>query len=233
MIKFKDWMKQKEEMELTEMAIAQKGNLKDYGNFITTYKKGSVDDFMILIDKNIKVPKLSNYKLELYQIKNRKISQPDFLLGYWEIEEVETKIGNENKDVFRAIFAIQISKKEISLPYKNVINIDGVFTAEDIEFRRKGIATYMYLYLVNNLKYTILGDLEQYFGARRLWSGLSKIKSFTVDIIDLNENKIVFKDIILEHGELDEEFDRRLWDSEDSKSYISKNYRCILTKIIE
>ena len=233
MIKFKDWMKQKEETELTEMAIAQKGNLKDYGNFITTYKKGSVDDFMTLIDKNIKVPKLSNYKLELYQIKNRKISQPDFLLGYWEIEEVETKIGNENKDVFRAIFAIQISKKEISLPYKNVINIDGVFTAEDIEFRRKGIATYMYLYLVNNLKYTILGDLEQYFGARRLWSGLSKIKSFTVDIIDLNENKIVFKDIILEHGELDEEFDRILWDFEDSKSYISKNYRCILTKIIE
>ncbi len=217
--------------EVNEMAIAQKGNLKDYGNFITTYKKGSVNDFMRLIDKNIKISSLSSYKLELYEIQNRKINQPDYLLGYWTKEEVDTKIGIEEKDVFRVIFAIQISKRTPFLEYKNVVNIDGVFTAEDIEFRRKGIATFMYLYLVNEMKFTILGDLEQYFGARKLWTGLSKIKSFQVDIVDLKKNKVVFNNIILEHGELDEEFDKRLWDSEESESYISTNYRCILTKI--
>ena len=227
-------MKQKEEMELNEMAIAQKGNLKDFTNFLTDYKKIVVKDYMKLIDKNIKISKLPNYNLELYQFTNRKINEHDFILGFWTVEEIETKIGIEKKEVFRAIFALQVSKREINIlgkNYKNVINIDTVFTSEDREFRAKGIATFMYLYLVNNLKYTILGDLEQYFGARKLWTGLSKIKSFTVDIIDLKENKIVFNDIILEHGELDEEFDKRLWDAEDSKSYISKNYRCILTRI--
>lgn len=216
---------------LDEMAIAQRGNLKDYGNFISTYKRGSVEDYMTLIDKNIKIDKLSGYKLELYQIKNRKMNQPDYLLGFWTTEEVDTKVGVEQKDVFRAIFALQIANKPDILHYKNVINIDGVFTAEDIEFRRKGISTFMYQYLVNKLHFTILGDLEQYFGARKLWTGLSKIKSMQVDVIDLKENKIIIEDAILIHGEKDDEFDKRIWDTEESDSYIAENFRCILTKI--
>ena len=217
---------------LDEMAIAQKGNLKDYGEFLTTYKRGSVEDYMTPIDKNIKIDKLQNYKLELYQIKNRKINQPDYLLGFWTTEEVDTKIGVEKKDVFQAIWAIQVAKRELSLKqYKNVINIDGVFTAEDIEFRRKGISTFMYQYLVNKLHFTILGDLEQFFGARKLWTGLSKIKSMQVDVIDLKENKVIIENAILVHGEKDDEFDRRIWDTEESESYVSKNFRCILTKI--
>lgn len=214
------------------MTIVQKGNLPDYGGFLTDYKKSSVNDFMELIDNNIKIPKLVNYKLELYRIKNRKINQPDFLLGFWTTEEVDTKIGVESKPVFRAIFAMQISKRSLGFgSYKNVINIDGVFTSEDIEYQRKGIGTFMYLYIVNKMKYTILGDLEQFFGARKLWVGLSKIKSFQVDVIDLNKNEIIYEDVTLEHGEKDDEFDKRLWDTEESESYISKNYRCILTKI--
>ena len=217
---------------LEEMAIAQKGNLKDYGEFLTTYKRGSVDDYMTLVDKSIKIDKLSNYKLELYQIKNRKTNQPDYLLGFWTTEDVDTKVGIEKKEVFQAIWAIQVAKREITLKqYKNVINIDGVFTTEDIQFRRKGISTFMYQYLVNKLHFTILGDLEQFFGARKLWTGLSKIKSMQVDVIDLSKNTVVIDNAILVHGEKDEEFDKRIWDTEESKSYISKNFRCILTKI--
>ena len=217
---------------LEEMAIAQKGNLKDYGEFLTTYKRGSVDDYMTLVDKSIKIDKLSNYKLELYQIKNRKTNQPDYLLGFWTTEDVDTKVGIETKKVFRAIWAVQVAKREVLLKqYKNVINIDGVFTTEDIQFRRKGISTFMYQYLVNKLHFTILGDLEQFFGARKLWTGLSKIKSMQVDVIDLSKNTVVIDNAILVHGEKDEEFDKRIWDTEESKSYISKNFRCILTKI--
>lgn len=231
---FREYLRESEDDSepLNEFAIVQKGNLKDYGEFITTYKKNVVDDFMKLIDKNIKISKLPNYTFELYQFTNRKINEPDYILGFWVDEENETKIGLEIKRVFKAIFAIQISKSNVNIgSYSNIINVDGVFTAEDRSFRSKGIATFIYIYLVNNLKYTILGDIEQYFGARKLWVGLSKIKSFQVDIIDTKTNRIIFKDIILKHGELDAEFGKRLWDSENSKSYISLNYRCILTKI--
>lgn len=218
--------------KINEMAIAQKGNLKDYSEFLTTYKPNVVNDLMKLIDNNIKIDKLPNYKLELYQFINRKISEPDFILGFWTTEQVDTKIGIENKKVFRAIWAIQVTRKEISMKqYKNVINIDGVFTDEDRAFRSKGISTFMYQYLVNKLYFTILGDLEQYFGARKLWVGLSKVKSMQVDVIDLTKNKIIIEGAILIHGEKDEDFDKRIWDSEESSSYIAKNYRCILTKI--
>ncbi len=211
---------------LDEMAIAQKGNLKDYGEFLTTYKLNVVTDFMKLIDKNIKIDKLTGYKFELYQFINRKMNEPDYILGYWTTEEVDTKIGIETKKVFRAIWAVQVAKREISLKqYKNVINIDGVFTDEDRAFRSKGISTFMYQYLVNKLHYTILGDLEQYFGARKLWTGLSKIKSMQVDVIDLSKNEIIIENAILIHGEKDEEFDKRIWDTEESYSYIAKNFR--------
>ena len=142
---------------IDEMAIAQRGNLKDYGEFLTTYKLNVVNDFMKLIDKNIRIDKLPNYKLELYQFTNRKINEPDYILGFWTTEDVDTKIGVEYKKVFRAIWAVQVSKKEISLKqYKNVINIDGVFTDEDRAFRSKGISTFMYQYLVNKLHFTVL-----------------------------------------------------------------------------
>ena len=217
---------------LDEMAIAQRGNLKDYGEFLTTYKRNVVNDFMKLIDKNIKIDKLSGYKLELYQFTNRKINEPDYILGFWTSELVETKIGVEQKDVFRAIWAVQVARRELKLTrYKNVINIDGVFTDEDRAFRSKGISTFMYQYLVNKMYFTILGDLEQFFGARKLWVGLSKIKSMQVDVVDLSKNEIVIENAILIHGEKDEEFDKRIWDTEESDSYISKNFRCILTKI--
>ena len=217
---------------LEEMAIAQKGNLKDYGEFLTTYKFNVVKDFMKLIDKNIKIDKLTNYQLELYQFTNRKTNEPDYILGFWTTEEVDTKIGIETKKVFRAIWAVQVAKREISLKrYENVINIDGVFTDEDRAFRSKGISTFMYQYLVNKLHFAILGDLEQYFGARKLWTGLSKIKSMQVDVIDLSKSTVVIENAILIHGEKDEEFDKRIWDTEESSTYIAKNFRCILTKI--
>ena len=42
------WAEKEFQQRLEEMAIAQKGNLKDYGEFLTTYKKNVVNDFMKL-----------------------------------------------------------------------------------------------------------------------------------------------------------------------------------------
>ena len=67
MNEFRNWVKQ----EINEMAIAKRGNLKDYGNFITDYKKGSVEDYLILVDNNIKIQKLPKYNFELYKFKDQ------------------------------------------------------------------------------------------------------------------------------------------------------------------
>jgi hypothetical protein len=60
----------------------------------------------------------------------------------------------------------------------------------------------------------------QRFGARRLWSKLSKMIDLTVDIIDLENNKVLEKDTAIHHGEKDEEFDKRVWSYEIDKKHI-------------
>jgi hypothetical protein len=42
----------------------------------------------------------------------------------------------------------------------------------------------MYKFLIQTQGYNIIGDTETYFGARRLWSSLSKDTDIVVDIID-------------------------------------------------
>jgi hypothetical protein len=87
----------------------------------------------------------------------------------------------------------------------------------------------MYKYIVNHLGYTIIGDREQYFGARRLWARLSQSLDINVDLVDLSSKKIIDKNVTLHHGKYDEDYDEKLWSFEED---ISKEHiRSILTTI--
>jgi predicted GNAT superfamily acetyltransferase len=72
---------------------------------------------------------------------------------------------NKNDEVLFAIVAeIEFSKISNVLEYKNVFNVDYVVVANSVQGR--GIAKSMYRFFVKTLKMTILGDSEQYFGAK-------------------------------------------------------------------
>lgn len=86
----------------------------------------------------------------------------------------------------------------------------------------------MYKYFVKELKFTILGDAEQYFGARKLWASLSKELDVIVDIYDVKEDKIIHPNVVLHHGNYNNDFDARLWSYSKSKH----NVRSILKDII-
>ena len=64
----------------------------------------------------------------------------------------------------------------------------------------------------------------QRFGARRLWSKLSKITDLIVDIIDVKNNKVLVADTEIYHGLEDKDFDSRVWSYETDK----KDIRLIL-----
>ena len=60
----------------------------------------------------------------------------------------------------------------------------------------------------------------QRFGARRLWSKLSKIEDLTVSIIDFCTDEIIDSNVTIYHGAEDSDFDKRVWSSDSSKRHI-------------
>lgn len=207
-------LSRKIDKELNEMAIA------GYGNW--TPKKDMVSDKSEQIMKSdwnfLEDIKIKNKLFKLYKHKNID----SFILGDW----VETIEGT----VFVIIFSIDLKEQNsIQSRFKfkrKLYNVDGVMVK--LNKRGEGISTLMYKYLVKNLNYIILGDEVQYFGARKLWSRLSKQIDIKVDIINVNSDKFLEKDIKLKHGSSDWEFDERVWSYDNSK----KDIRLILRDIV-
>ncbi|HIQ27496.1 MAG TPA: hypothetical protein EYH42_03235 [Sulfurovum sp.] len=211
------------EQTLQEQAIAMKGDWQEGIDKISTTSETVIKIKWRLLD-NIKIPKL-NKTYEFRQLNNSL----EFILGYWDTETLDTKLGKETKPVFETIFSIGLTRyKSLGniLKYKKLINVDGVAVLK--EYTGKGISSIIYKYLVNDLNYTILGDEEQYFGARKLWARLSKELDVKVDIIDAKSKTLIHSNIVLHHGNYDEDFDNTLWSYKDDKKYL----RSVLTKIL-
>lgn len=204
--------------ELFEMSIAKEGDFKDAQDAL-----GIQGEFGMKKFQEIETFSVNNQELKLFKLRNSLY----FKLGYWTIDKFISKIGEEERNIFVEVFHIELSRvKSLEhLGYSKVVNVDGVATLD--KFTNKGIATIVYKYLVNTLNYTVLGDKNQYFGARKLWARLSNELDVGVDLVDIKDMKVIQKNVTLHHGKYDSDFDSRLWDYSEDK----KNIRCILTKI--
>ena len=155
-----------------------------------------------------------------------------YYLGYFDEETIQTKQGEEIKEKFKVIMFIKFSK-EGSLGHKlgnnKLYNVDEVGVTDALLTRRRGIAKTVYKYFVKEQGWEILGDSHQYFGARRLWSRLSKELDVQVDLVDIQKKVIIEENVILHHGRYDEDFDERLWSRGEDKLHI----RPILKKILK
>lgn len=208
--RFGDFME--EERILKEMAIAGYGDWKPSKEMI-----GSITKF--ILDKNWEYKGTETLKGTVYRIYKQKNV---YIAGYF-MENSEGKLELE------VDFEIKLSQhNSIARVFKinkPLMNVDGVRVQETAQ--GYGIATMMYKYLVKKEDVIILGDEVQYFGARRLWSKLSQQVDVRVDIIDLESEKVLEKDVILKHGTEDWEFDNRVW----SYNYDKKHIRLILKEI--
>jgi hypothetical protein len=134
---------------------------------------------------------------------------------------------NKKKEVFSSLLQATLNNhSEIGnlLSYKNLHQVMAIYINK--ENQAAGLATYFYKWLVNNYNYTILSDKLQYFGARRLWAKLSDSNQVNVDIIDINQLKIIEKNKILIHGKAEDSFDKTVW-----ARYGKADIRFVLTKI--
>ena len=218
---FKEYLL-KDSTDLLEQAIAMKGDWHEGVGTLGQQGEMGMKKWNKLTD--ITLPKLS-HKYEFYQLQNSLL----FKIGYWENETIKTKIGDETRPIFTEIFEIGLTRYkslESKLKYPKLIGVAGVAIISSLH--NKGISTFVYKYLVNEMGYTILGDEKQYFGARKLWARLSKELDVKVDIIDAKSKTVIQNNIILHHGKYDEDLDKALWSYKDDK----KNLRSVLTKII-
>ena len=188
--------------DLSEQAIAMQGDWDAKDDL------GSISTFMLA--------KEWDYIEDLFGMKLYKHKSTNaWILG--TIKNVE----GEDKPRLGVSFRIDFSnRKNIGFKFglKKLYNVDEVGVSKDK--RGFGLASDMYSYFIKNHGYNIIGDEQQFFGARKLWSKLSRITDLTVDIIDIENAKTLEEDTIIHHGDLDEEFDKRVWSYGLEKRYI-------------
>lgn len=124
----------------------------------------------------------------------------DYILGY------DTRIG------FKKVAKLYFNKIE------NYYEVDTIYVSKAL--RGENIATILYTYFAKKFNYTILSSNMQRFGARKLWSKLSRKTDLIVDIIDFENNQIIEENVKVYHGDLDEEFDKRVWSYDNDKKHI-------------
>lgn len=198
---------EKEKRELLEMSIAKEGNA-EFPEELLSFKT------VFMLERDwASIGKIG----KMICFKHKKSGA--YLMGKYNDDEkqFEVYLYMELKTMNSSMYT--------KLGYDKVKYVKGVDVKETSH--GDGIATSFYKFLVKELKYTILASEEQYFGARKLWTRLSKALDVTVDIIDIKNNHIMEKSVILHHGNYDHDFDERVW----SYTLEKKNIRLILTDI--
>jgi len=135
----------------------------------------------------------------------------------------------ENGDFYphMSIDFTRIKTLDKDLNIKKIIKVNGVVSIR--KQHGQGIASTVYKYIVNDLGYNILSDDKQYFGARRLWSKLSDSLDVVVDVVDVDNKKVIEKNVKLKKEDFEGDFDSNYWSKDSSK----KNIRFLLKKVID
>jgi hypothetical protein len=209
------------------MSVAMIGDWKDDEE---SFELDSYSKWIILNKwETISTIKLGSSTFELKKLKKDNV----YIVG--SFQPVNTKgIGIEERFVPICYISLGRNKslemvlKKISPAYTRIVNVNGIYIVP--EFRGLELATTLYKWLVNEQNFTVMGDSQQFFGARKLWAKLSKFNDVRVDLINVKTETIIQKDVLLYHGETEEQFDTRLWSMFPDAS--KKDIRPILRKIV-
>lgn len=203
-------MKFREYLEnLEESPIAFRGNLPNK-HFTTRISKTVIDLQWNLIG----TLKIGSKILEVRNLQ--KESDTFYIVG-----EFFPDLHNDRKNAFGVYCWLEL--KDLK-KYKTV---QKIITAQ--EMRGKDIATELYKFLVNKEKVQIISGAIQFFGARKLWAKLSR--EAVVDVIDIKTNKVLEKNVLLKHGESDEDFDKKYYGDSENGDFTKDNIRFLLKDV--
>lgn len=180
---------------------------EDYDKFLTESPVAVIDDWdgshsvvnSTMIKKFAFTTGLWELIDEVFDENERKLmiykstSSNKYIIGVWGHQEDPT----EPQEVFIVITQVvalpfvALSK----LKYTNAIQMTSLMTSKP--FRGMGYAKLFYKWFLSK-GHTIVSDMVQFNGARRLYSSLSKDANTQADIVDVNELKVLKTDVHVE-----------------------------------
>ena len=175
---------------LSEMSIAHGGEF-DFGDITKIFNERYFKLFQarkhILFTKEIKLKDNSIYNISV------------------ETDGIHILVLNKEDNSLMAAIEIRarLLKQNLSKLYHNVISIKSVKVLD--KYKNKGLMKKVYLGLLD-LGYSIMGDGVEYESARGLWVSLQGFQNFKTDILDIDNDKVLYKDIKLKDIN-----DKRVW----------------------
>ena len=175
---------------LSEMSIAHGGEF-DFGDITKIFNERYFKLFRarkhILFTKEIKLKDNSIYNISV------------------ETDGIHILVLNKEDNSLMAAIEIRarLLKQNLSKLYHNVISIKSVKVLD--KYKNKGLMKKVYLGLLD-LGYSIMGDGVEYESARGLWVSLQGFQNFKTDILDIDNDKVLYKDIKLKDIN-----DKRVW----------------------
>lgn len=199
--------------QFLEQAKASEGDLEDYRADVDD--KDEKEKIYQSIRTTSKIPFEKNWS-EYGQIAdNNNIKYSVYRSG--DSYCVATKSKKDDKEYYLSILDIQLEEENnigIKFNLKNPYKVKEIIVIP--KYRGAGLSSSLYkLFIKKGIN--LIGDSEQFFGARKLWAKLSKEHDVFVDIIDIKDGSYIEKNSIINHGELDGDFDKRVWTRDDSK----------------
>jgi hypothetical protein len=158
---------------------------------------------------------VAQQSLLVHHLKWRKVGTitagPDNFA--YDITQLETtyQVGREDeeKDKFMVIGRLELDGSLTeSFGYPNLQSVNAVYVANVLQGYQ--IGTKLYRFVVQS-GITLLSDMSQYFGARRLWSRLSQQADMIVDVVDTEKKSVVAQGVKLHQGKTDADFDQAYW----------------------
>jgi len=199
---FKEWL-------LTEMPVAVLDDRETkVSREVLIGKKAFDNNLWVLQGK---------YKNNLDLVEVYKSSTTNkYISGVWAHQE---KHG-ESKPVFVVITDVTPLPFDALgnfLEYSNPIQMTKLTTGED--FRNQGYASSLYMWFLSK-GFTIISDMVQFNGARKLYSGLSKDPDLVADVIDVEEHKLIKHDVSIEQPYEDWDIDTSVYSLNFDKAHI-------------
>lgn len=195
-ILFNDYLK----LTMNEAPIAMVGDWENhtFKNDIGFKKQFTVDANWTLKDTIL----INNKEINIYKSKE---NGKTYILGVPGTLENKKGIIEVSRGKLRSMKSVQNHTK-----HKNAMQMEQIYTHKD--YRGEGITSKFYAWLISVEGYQIVSDAEQYDGARKIYSNLSK--NFNVDIYDNINNKTMKTNYDLVHGEEYWEFDEDVYSVE-------------------
>lgn len=159
-----------------------------------------------------KLNHLTKKELENWEMKSE--------IGSLKVYKNKNKyiLGQMITDIFVVYTTLKVLERNDLKPFfKKPIQMSEVET--DLKHRGNGYGRLMYKFILDS-GYDLISDNTQYNGARKIYDSLERDINIKADLFDDHKKEFIKRDIRVDSGEENWDFDTDIWSYDTEKSHI-------------